>query len=126
MRKILVTGSREFTDFTVIQRALSVERALANGERMIVIHGAAKGADSIAGELARLAYNCSEVSVPADWANDPKSGPLGAGPVRNRVMLALGPDVVLAFYKDGAKNIGTRGMVAEARKAGIEVKEWTA
>lgn len=127
MRKILVTGSREFTDWSIIQNALAVERwpagqnNPASGDgHMLVIHGGAKGADSIAGDLARRAINVHEVIVPALWDKNGK----GAGPQRNAAMMHLDPQVVLAFYKDSAKNIGTSDCVRRARSYDIEVKEF--
>ena len=46
---------------------------------------------------------------------------LRAGPIRNRWMLALGPDLVIAF--PGGQ--GTANMIAQARKAGVNVEETT-
>lgn len=45
-----------------------------------------------------------------------------AGVIRNREMLAEGPDVVLAFHADLAKAKGTRHMVRIAREAGVPVR----
>lgn len=126
MWKVLVTGSRAFTDREMIRQALIEEwrtappADIARQHRMIVIQGNAKGADWIAGDIATATRGVGSVIVPADWNNDKKS----AGPKRNRDMLALGPDVVLAFYKEGAANIGTSDMVRAAKAAGVPVKEF--
>lgn len=121
--KVVITGSREFTEVDIIQRALAQERiALPNGhKRMIVIVGGAKGADMIAQKLATDAMECNVVIVPADWDHD---GRAKAGPLRNRAMLDLNPDVVLAFLKDGAGNVGTTDTMSEAKRRGIPVKEF--
>lgn len=120
MRKILITGSREFTDSEIIRLALANERGTEGASQMLVIHGGAHGADSIAGSLARLAIDVHEVIVPALWDKNGK----GAGPKRNEAMMHLDPQVVLAFYKDGAGNRGTSDCVRRARSYGIPVKEF--
>lgn len=116
-KKVLVTGSRDFTDVSIIQSALADERPGS----MLVIHGGARGADSIAGQLARDAYGVHEVIVPALWD---KNGKRAAGPMRNAAMLDLKPDVVLAFFKQGAANIGSNQCVREAEYRHILVKEF--
>lgn len=122
MHKVLVTGSREFTATSYIQGALRAEWEACNHDTMMVIQGGAKGADSIAGDLAKKSPSVYSVTVDALWDHLGKR----AGPARNRAMLALGPDVVLAFYKEGAANIGTSDMVRAAREAGVPVKEFRA
>jgi hypothetical protein len=63
------------------------------------------------------AWAAIEVEVyRADWAKHGRS----AGPIRNQRMLSDGkPDKVMAF--PGGR--GTRGMIALARAAGVEVLE---
>lgn len=77
-----------------------------------IIHGMALGADSMADEWARE-HGSQRVLVPADWDALGKR----AGPVRNRRMLELLPDVVVAF-PGGA---GTAHLVKSAQTAGVEV-----
>lgn len=83
----------------------------------VVIHGAARGADTLA---ARAAYQLGfDVrAYPADWERYGRS----AGPRRNAIMLREGkPDAVLAFHADIDKSRGTKHMVALARVAGLPV-----
>jgi hypothetical protein len=116
-KKILVTGSREFTDVEVMREALIAE--VPEGERVIVIHGCARGADSIADKLATDSPIATVVKVPADWDHVPR---YEAGPLRNGHMLDLNPDVVLAFLQTGAKNAGTKNCIKQADERGIQVK----
>jgi hypothetical protein len=44
------------------------------------------------------------IAMPADWANHGKA----AGPIRNRKMLDLKPDLVLAFHADLTNSKGTK------------------
>jgi hypothetical protein len=53
---------------------------------------------------------------PADWAQHGKA----AGMIRNREMVALGADVVLAFPL--GRSPGTRGCIRTAEEAGLTVK----
>jgi len=116
--KLLVCGSREFTDQQAVHQALNVYLR-EHGEDLIVIHGGARGADSIA------AYWCerSEVDclrVPAKWR---VHGTPAAGPIRNKRMRdRYKPDAALAFRKVGAANVGTDHMIALLREAGIPVE----
>jgi len=109
--RVLVCGSRHFNDYELL------EKTLDEIEITSIIHGAARGADSLAGEYAnRHAIPCTE--FPADWNQYGRK----AGPIRNIRMLTEGtPDRLVAFIAPGSR--GTRHMVEIAKKAGIPVKE---
>lgn len=118
-RKIVVTGSREFSDITLARNALlSAEMLLQSDNNTVrpqieLIHGAAKGADTICAYLVNddaLFTNWSATAYPANWTIHGR----GAGLLRNRQMLALRPDLVLAFpmhprQSDRAAQVGSRG-----------------
>lgn len=116
--RLIVTGSRAHTDRELIRSALAVARWDLGP--LIVVHGAAPGADSIASEWARsLSYlDIAEERHPADWA---KLG-RGAGPIRNQQMVDAGAVLCLAFPLHGAK--GTRDCMRRAAAAGIPVREY--
>ena len=112
--RVLIAGGRDYADY---------ERVFATLDRFrekfgvaLVIHGAARGADTLADKWATSrVLPC--LRVPADWE---RWGSGVAGPARNALMLQLGvPDRVLAF-PGGA---GTADMVTRARAAGVEVRE---
>ncbi len=95
-----------------------LDRALRLGRIALIIHGAAAGADSLAGEWAKR-NGVPVEPYPADWRPGGVYDP-GAGPKRNRRMLVEGkPDVVLAF----GGNRGTSDMCTQSRKAGVQVIE---
>lgn len=113
MKRVLVCGGRDFNFPGSVYRALDIFRA----ERGIalVIHGAARGADRLAGEWA-AERGVPVVEYPADWAAHGRA----AGPKRNQRMIDEGkPDFVVAF-PGGA---GTADMVRRAKAAGIPVWE---
>lgn len=108
---IQVTGDRNWSSREVIEEALEPYSG-----RVTLVHGNAKGADKLSGEVARE-RGFAVLKVPADWAKYGR----GAGPIRNRQMLDMGPDVVLAFHNDLAKSRGTKDCVKEAIKRGLPV-----
>lgn len=119
--KVLVTGSREFDNYQLVYDMLDQVWLTKPASGMIVIHGAARGADSIADVWATNRDAVTVVRCPANWKME---GRFAAGPKRNRRMLELGPDLVLAFFQRGAGNRGTKNMVGQSKNAGIEVREY--
>lgn len=123
--RILVTGSREFDDYATICTEIGrvmTRLIAADGPypRVVVVHGAARGADKLAEQAAR-AFGMATEAHPADWEAHGKS----AGFRRNAEMVALGADLALAFYKQGAGNKGTDHCARLAEKAGIPVRRIT-
>ena len=123
--RILVTGSREFSDYTticlelgaVMKRLIATEGTCPD---VIVVHGAAKGADTLAERAAR-AFGMGTEPHPADWDGYGRR----AGFIRNAEMVSLGADLALAFYKQGAGNKGTDHCAKLAEKAGIPTRRIT-
>lgn len=99
--RIGVTGSRTWTDEVVIARALTAAAAQAvraGSSRLIVVHGTAKGADTLADEWVRRWSDSSALHVsaerhPANWAQHHGQ----AGYRRNEAMIRRGADLWLAF-----------------------------
>jgi len=77
-------------------------------DKVTIISGGAKGADHCAEKTAKHFKVPIDIH-PADWDKFGKS----AGYIRNKEMLALGPDVVMAFW-DG-KSKGTQNTINGAR-----------
>ncbi len=109
--KILVCGGRDYTDRESVFRALDAVHARKT--ITCIIHGAARGADSLAGEWERE-RGVEELRFPADWNTHGKK----AGPIRNQQMLDQArPDGVIAF----PGRVGTADMVSRAEDAGVMV-----
>ena len=107
--RVLVCGGRDYDN---TERVCDV---LAGLRPSLVIHGAARGADSLAGLWARMS-GVDVAEFPANWDKHGKA----AGHIRNAQMLTEGkPDVVVAF--PGGR--GTEDMKRRARAAGVEVRE---
>lgn len=120
---VLVTGDRNWADYGMIKDALARRKyteAILRIGPPIVIHGAAKGADRLAGYAAKsLGLEVRE--YPADW----KLGK-AAGVIRNQQMLdSEKVDLVLAFHDDLENSKGTKDMVERAKKAGIAIRRYS-
>jgi hypothetical protein len=132
--RILITGSRTWSDRHAIHWALveAGRRSKHDPPGVLVIHGGADGADTIAAEEA-TALRCCVRKYPADWDRCDVACPPGhrksrrgggdycpmAGHRRNARMVELGADVCLAFPHGAAR--GTRDCMARAEAAGIPV-----
>lgn len=119
--RILVTGSRDWTDQHAVWAALAdAARPVAPEQKLVIVHGACPtGADAMADEWAR-SYGAAIEAHPANWAKYGRR----AGPIRNAVMVARGADVCLAFIKDRSRGASYTASLAEA--AEIPVRRWTA
>jgi hypothetical protein len=112
--RVLVCGSRNWTNTGAIYSKLA-EYGCGYAP-FTLIHGNARGADSIAADYAK--DRAKEIlAFPANWNLYGKA----AGAIRNRQMLEEGrPELVLAFW-DGVSK-GTWHMINLARKAGVKVE----
>jgi hypothetical protein len=112
--RVLVCGSRDWLDFALLSREVG---RFPRGS--IIVHGGAPGADMQADRVARLnGYSVDRHS--ANWKHYGKA----AGYIRNLAMLDTGPDLVLAFQRNGSR--GTQHTIDEARRRGIPVEVFTA
>ena len=113
--RVLVTGSRAWSDEKAIREGLEFAAIIAQANCMdglTVIHGGCSGADTIADKIAR--ESGFEVEVhPADWKRHGKA----AGPIRNAQMVQSGVDLCLAFPKGASR--GTRGCMSLVESASI-------
>jgi hypothetical protein len=111
--RLVVCGGRDYYNQNRIYDTLTKAHSLI--PITLLAHGAARGADTIAGDWAK-AHDVPVAEFPADWNAEPRR----AGMIRNSKMLAeVRPHLVLAF--PGGR--GTADCVAKARKAGYHVLE---
>lgn len=118
VRKILVTGDREWDDIPRV-----VEELKGYRPGTILVHGACRGADIICAAVAEsLGFEVR--GYPADWSKHRRA----AGVIRNQQMLDEEHrpeepiDLCLAFHNNFANSRGTADMVKRVRKAGIAWK----
>jgi SLOG family YspA-like protein len=117
--RLLVCGSRDWTDAALLAHAVEQVIAQHGQDRpgVVLIEGDARGADRLAGTLARARGWELEV-YPADWQRHGRT----AGMRRNARMLRQGrPERVIALTDDPTASRGTADMVRRAHSAGIPV-----
>jgi len=119
-KRILITGSRDWTDSEVIHDALHSYMASVDFAPAVLVSGSCPtGADRLAEKIWTF-FGVGEIERhPADWNTYGKR----AGFLRNAEMVNLGADVCLAFIKDGSR--GASHTAALAEKAGIPTRRFT-
>lgn len=134
--RLLVTGSRSFTDAELMTESLlDAMNDYCLGLEVVVVHGNAPGADRIAAAAARklgLAVEphdadwdgpCRATCKPGHRRPAPRSAGTycpAAGTYRNQDMVDMGADLLIAFPL--GKSAGTRDAIQRARAAGIPVR----
>jgi hypothetical protein len=116
VKKILVCGGRDFKRWGVIAEALRAHMTPGD-KNVLLIHGGCDGADKFAADWADCnGIHTARVDALWEWYRE-KGNAKAAGPIRNGVMLALAPDLVIAF----PGGTGTANMCKQAEGAGIRI-----
>jgi YspA, cpYpsA-related SLOG family len=108
--RVLVCGSRTWDDADEIRKVL--ERF---GRETTIVHGGARGADTIAAGVAH-ALGMQVEEYPADFELHGRP----AGIIRNIEMIETEPDLVVAFW-DGVST-GTKHTLSLAKKNRIPIE----
>jgi len=116
--KVLVTGDRNWTDEDLLAQALSAIGHL-HPSNVMVVHGGAAGADSLAGKVANRLGMATHV-YEAEWDRYGRA----AGPKRNQTMISENPDISLALvvHDNLANSRGTADCLRRILKAKIPVR----
>lgn len=118
MRRVLVTGSRTWTNRIMLQQELNLQLLHPDSsDGLVILNGMCeRGLDRMAHDwyLTHTSKWVTEEQYPADWG-------LGhfAGHIRNQWMVNAGADICLAFQRPGSS--GTWDCMRRAEKAGIRV-----
>lgn len=114
--KILVAGSRTFDDFSLLEKTLNRFTKKVNKKDLIVMHGGAKGADSLASRWCDKNFVTYKIYRPDYSKYPPKRAPL----MRNQEMVnEENIDLVIAFW-DGVSR-GTQDLIDRAEAKGLKV-----
>ncbi len=113
--RVIFSGARIWTDPEPVQVGLDfVARRAAPGP-FTIVHGAARGLDTLAGQLAASMPLATVEAHPADWNAHGKA----AGHVRNQLMIDLGADFALAFPLGESR--GTWDFIRRAHEKAIPI-----
>lgn len=117
--RMLVCGGREFSDREMMWLALDGIRLWVPVPIQVVIHGAQRGADTLADVWAKE-RGLEVLPFEAEWTRFQGS----AGPIRNRRILREGlPDFVVAFPGgDGTQNMLKQAWRAKVTR--IDLRRW--
>lgn len=113
--RVLITGSRTWTDRVVIERALKPYRAWQS--TTLVSGHCPTGADALAEEVAQE-FGFELELHPADWRAFGKR----AGFIRNTEMVRLGANICHAFIR--WQSAGATHCAKEAQRYGIPLRVW--
>ena len=114
--RVLVFGSRNWTDYQAVLKGLRAE--LAKGPIELVIDGQAPGADTC-GHEAAVELGLPFQRFPANWSKYGRA----AGPIRNQQMLDEGkPTLALGFHEDIANSKGSADMLRRLKRYGIKTR----
>jgi len=108
--RLLVTGSRDWSNEATIYAALD---SFAEHGRPTLVHGACRGADTIAADYW-TSLGLTTEPHPANWT---RYGRRRAGVIRNQQMVQLGADWCLAFILN--ESAGASNCVKLCKAAGI-------
>lgn len=121
--RVLVTGSRDWPDQARVWEALDLvfENRESRDGIFLVVHGGAKGVDTMARLWASGRRRDGELSIyhethPAQWMQNGKFVK-AAGHQRNQRMVDKGATLGLAFIRNNSP--GATGCLAMALRAGI-------
>lgn len=126
--KVLVTGSRNYSDYGAVGRAIVIivnELAELGYKEIIFMQGAASGADKYAVEFInkteKSIFKLTGVKVRHESypPNLGKYGSPAAYHIRNQEMIDQKPLRALVFLEHGELNKGTLSVVKRLRDAGI-------
>lgn len=116
MYRVIVAGTREFDNYSLLRMQLTDYLSPIPNEEIEIISGTARGADKL-GEQYASDHNLKCIKFPANWNTYGKS----AGYIRNAEMAKYASQehgVLFAFW-DG-KSKGTKHMIDLAYKYNLE------
>lgn len=116
--KLLITGSRKFDNMADLNEAIEEVQRLQKQKITILLHGGAKGADTLAQSWAELNHIPTQVIKPNYQKYNGKTAPL----IRNKELVKLA-DCTLALYTKNRTG-GTWHTSQETIKAGKPLYEY--
>lgn len=110
--KLLITGSRKLTNYETVKRAIQELETREGLKITMLLHGGAKGADTLAENWAAEKGIKTQVIKP-NYEEHGKAAPL----IRNKELVKLA-DITLALYATETRTGGTGHTASETIKVG--------
>ena len=118
MKYLLVVGSREFHNYTMMQKVLD-EEINKDNESVKIVSGGAKGADNLAKEYAKL-HKLEYIEFPAKWNIYGKSAGYRRNEEMHKYISEKKRRKVIAFWNGKSK--GTQHNFELAKKYNNEIE----
>jgi predicted Rossmann fold nucleotide-binding protein DprA/Smf involved in DNA uptake len=116
MKRVIVAGSRDFTDYALLERKLDAIFLNSKPEEVAIISGGAQGADCL-GERYAHVRSLQLIQVYARWNAYGRR----VGYVRNKLMAEIATHLV-AFWDGKIEGSGTKMMIDLAEQQGLPVR----
>lgn len=114
--RVIVAGSREFSDYKLLKRKLDRLFSKLDKKKLVILSGHAEGADRLGERWASENYVTYEIHRP-----DYDKYPGGSAPIVRNAEMVKAADCLVAFWLgDGSK--GTADVIMKARVKGIPVR----
>lgn len=113
MFKVIVAGSRYFTDYAFVKSVL--DDYLSNQTDVEIVSGCAQGTDRL-GEQYAEENGLPVKRFPADWNTYGRA----AGPIRNKQMAEYA-DVLVLFWNGSSP--GSKNMLKNAKEMNLKIRE---
>jgi len=108
--KIMISGSRKLNDNNTYTQ---LEKALEHLTPTLILHGGAKGVDTLAAQYATK-HNLPQTVIKPDYTKGGKYAPL----MRNTELVKLADKVICVYAADKIRQGGTGDTYRKAMKAG--------
>lgn len=113
MFKVIVAGSRHFTDYIFVKSVLN--HYLSNQTDVEIVSGCAQGVDKL-GEQYAKENGLPVKRFPADWNTYGRA----AGPIRNKQMAEYA-DALILFWNGSSP--GSKNMLKNAKEMNLKIHE---
>lgn len=117
IRKVIIAGGRDFNNYELLKKKCDyyLSTAIKNGDKIIIVSGTAKGADTL-GERYAKERGFGIERHPANWEQYGKK----AGYLRNAEMTDVA-DALIAFWDEKSRGTGHMINLAKERKLLIRI-----
>ena len=115
----MITGDRNYKNEVVAEAGIKLIASCYEIKGTSFAHGECRGADKLVGGFAEK-YGFEVKKFPAEWDKYGRA----AGPIRNKEMVDLLPNVVMIFHDNLKESVGTKDCVKQVLKKIKKETSW--